>query len=563
MFDIPELDQKVCSQLDLGSLAKCAQVSKKWNRVVAPSVWHTIPEDTKHHDWRELCKLVLEDLLQERQHTQQEQSSRTRRSTRAVKATSEPSETLKNTRPSTGPLELGHHIRQVQCAAQLLTGLERILDAHGLYKSTEYSSLTAQDLVLHLLKRCPNALMAFEMTNEHFNTPQKYRLALEILPRVNALIATAIYDGRKVFPVTKLKQVLTTTSEHLESLTINAPSFRACRGSAANGAKSSKSSESKMTSQPKKLKLQALAKSDSYAWLWRACGHVQELELEILANKVYTELVEAVQHSMPSLDTVTFSNYVRGGDYEVNDQRVASLLAAGTKGWRAVHCGTVARVGVRAVDAVLQYTSTLEKFSVARVQGSPGLARVLWSCPKLRVFEAMAATELDGASVPKVPVADFIEWDQESEALHRWPCKARLEALAVRITDFPLRVRLLQDGVQARDRHLACIQQQVFQRLAQFKNLRVLQLGHRADVGMKQFNCLRLTLEYGLDKLRRIKNLEELHIDNMDHRVTEVEFQWMVEHWSKLRKVSGLDQKSNASKWLKKHHPEIQQQTSN
>lgn len=69
MFDIPELDQKVCSQLNLGSLAQCAQVSKKWNRVLAPSVWHTIPEDTKHHDWRGLCQLVLEDLLQERQHT--------------------------------------------------------------------------------------------------------------------------------------------------------------------------------------------------------------------------------------------------------------------------------------------------------------------------------------------------------------------------------------------------------------------------------------------------------------------------------------------------------------
>lgn len=316
--------------------------------------------------------------------------------------------------------------------------------------------------------------MAFEMTNEHFNTPQKHRLALEILPRVSTLIVTANNDGRKVFPVTKLKKVLTTTSEQLESLAINTPSFRANRGNTANGENSSKSSESKMTSRPKKLKLQALTKSDSYAWLWRACGHVQELEQEILANKVYTELAEAVQQPMPSLDTVTFSNYIRGGDYEVNDQRVASLLAAGTKGWRAVYCGTVARVGVRAVDAVLQHTSTLEKFSVARVQGSPGLARVLWSCPKLRVFEAMAAAELDGALVPKVPVIDFIDCDQESEALHRWPCQARLEVLAVRITDFPLRMRLLQDGVQARDRRLAYIQQQVFQRLGQFKNLKVL-----------------------------------------------------------------------------------------
>ncbi|KAG0037682.1 hypothetical protein BGZ82_002040 [Podila clonocystis] len=562
MFDITELDHIVCSQLELGTQAKCAQVSKKWNKVLAPYVWRTIPEETKQRDWCEVCQLVLEDLLQERQHALQEQSPRTRQSTRTVKAARETPESHKNTRPPPSPLtKNGHLVHQVQCAAQVLTGLERILDWRGPYKSTGHSDLTAQDLVRHLLKCCPNALMTFEMTNEHFNAPQKYRLALEILPRVNTLVVSAIYDGRKVFPVAKLKQVLTTTSNHLESLSINTPSFRAYRGD-PNGAKSSKNPEPRMTSRPKKLKLQALGKSDSYAWLWHACGHVQELEVEILANKVYTELVHAAQHSMPSLDTVTFSNYVRGGDYEVSDQQIASLLTSGTKSWKAVHFGTVARVGVQAMNAVLKHAATLEEFSVARVQGSPRLARVLQSCPKLRVFEAMAATEHDSSSAPKVPATDLIDWDQEAKALRRWRCKTRLETLAVRITDFPLQVRSLQGDRQAGDQHFVEIQQRVFQRLGGFRNLKVLQLGHSADMGMKQFNCA--TLEYGLDKMRGLKNLEELHIDNMDHRVTEVEeIEWMVKRWPKLRKVSGLDQKSNAYKWLKRHHPEIQQQTSN
>jgi len=76
---------------------------------------------------------------------------------------------------------------------------------------------------------------------------------------------------------------------------------------------------------------------------------------------------------------------------------------------------------------------------------------------------------------------------------------------------------------------------------------------------MQQVNCVRLTLEYGLDKLRYLRNLEELYIDNMDHHVTEEkEVEWMVAHWPKLQKISGLDRKSSANKWLRRNHPEIQ-----
>ncbi|KAG0084256.1 hypothetical protein BGZ92_010065 [Podila epicladia] len=563
MFNIPELDSMVCSKLALDSLAKCAQVNKAWSRVLAPFVWHTIPEVIRYNAW--FCQQVLEDLLQERQYAQQKQSPRTRWSTRAVNGASGTSETPKNTRPSPSPLiKNGRFIHQVQCATMLLTGLERVLALYKPSESAENSRLTAKDLVRHFLERCPNALMVFEMTKEHFDVSQMYCLSLEILPRVDTLVVTAIYNSNKVFPVVRLKQVLTATSNHLESLTINTPSFRACIG-ATNAAKfTAKRLESEITSRPKKLKLLALVKSDSYTWLWHACGQVQELEVGILPNKVYAELVNAVQHSMPSLDTVTFCKYVRRDNYEENDQQIAFLVAAGTKGWKAVHCGPAARVGVQAVDAVLQHALTLEEFSVAKVQGSPGLARVLQSCPKLRVFKAMATTELDSGSVPSVPVADFIDWDQEAKALRRWKCKTRVETLAVRITDFPLRVRQLQGGVQEGDQRVIKIQQWVFQRLGQFRNLKVLQLGHSVDTRTKQFNSARLTLEHGLEKLLRLKKLEELHIYNMDHHVIEKEeVRWMVEHWPKLRKVIGLYRESNAYRWLKRRHPEIQQRPSN
>lgn len=558
MFDILELDNTVCSQLDLGSLAKCAQVSKKWNKVLAPFVWHTIPEDTKDGDWRELCQLVLEDFLQEQQRTRQEQLQRTRRSTRAATVSNKPPEPPKNTRPLPPLAKNGPLVRQVQCAAQLLTGLKRLQDSHDPYRTTEHANPTAQDLIRHLLQRCPNALMAFEMTNHHFNTPQTFRIALEILPRVTTLVVTAVYDGRKVFPVAKLKQVLATASHHLDSLAINTPGFRASRGGVTDSA-SSTSPEPMMTARPKKLKLQALLRSDCYQWLWRACDQVRELELEILAHKVFVDLVQGIHTSMPVLDTVIFSNYHRGGDYEVNDHQIAALLTAGIKGWKAVHCGSVARVGAQAVEALLQHTSTLEEFSVARVQGTPGLARILRSCPKLRMFKAMKATEHESAPVPKVSVADFVDWSLEAKALWTWRCKARLETLAIRIADFPLRMRVPQDDRRIGNQHNFEINQRVLQRLGGFRHLKVLRLGHREDADMQQVKCVRLTLEYGLDKLRYLRNLEELHIDNMDHHVTEEkEVEWMVAHWPKLQKISGLDRKSSANKWLRRNHPEIQ-----
>lgn len=559
MFDISELDDIVCSQLELGSLAKCAQVSKKWNKVLAPFVWHIIPEDTKDGDWRKLCQLVLEDFLQEQQRTWQEQLQRTRRSTRAAMIARKLPEPPKNTRPPPSLAKNGPLVREVKCAAQLLTGMERLQDSHKPSKTNEYSNPTAQDLIRHFLQRCPNALMVFEMTNHHFNTPQTFRLALEILPRVHTLVVTAVYDGRKVFPVAKLKQVLATASHHLDSLAINTPGFRASRGGATDGASSARVLEPKMIARPKKLKLQALLRSDCYQWLWRACNQVQELELEILTHKVFVELVLGVHNSMPALDTVIFSNYCRGGDYEINDHHIAALLTAGTKGWKAVHCGTVARVGAQAVEALLLHASTLEEFSVARVQGTPGLVRILKSCPRLRMFKAMEATEHESASVPKVSADDFVDWSQEAKALQSWRCKTRLETLEIRIADFPLRVRVLQKDLRISDQHYFETHQRVLQRLGGLRNLKVLRLGHHEDVDMQQVNCVRLTMQGGLEKLRTLKNLEELHIDNMDHHVTEEkEVEWMVAHWPKMRTISGLDRKSSANKWLRKNHPEIQ-----
>ncbi|KAF9537701.1 hypothetical protein EC957_007804, partial [Mortierella hygrophila] len=53
-------------------------------------------------------------------------------------------------------------------------------------------------------------------------------------------------------------------------------------------------------------------------------------------------------------------------------------------------------------------------------------------------------------------------------------------------------------------------------------------------------NCLELSLESGLDELAGLKQLEELDVAQMAHRIGLVEVQWMVENWPRLRIINGL-----------------------
>ncbi|KAF9292690.1 hypothetical protein BGZ74_000215, partial [Mortierella antarctica] len=61
MFDILELDEILCLQLDKKSLLQCARVNKQWNQAAIPFIWRTIPTSSLDR----LCEHVREDYLQE------------------------------------------------------------------------------------------------------------------------------------------------------------------------------------------------------------------------------------------------------------------------------------------------------------------------------------------------------------------------------------------------------------------------------------------------------------------------------------------------------------------
>lgn len=202
---------------------------------------------------------------------------------------------------------------------------------------------------------------------------------------------------------------------------------------------------------------------------------------------------------------------------------------------------------------------------------------LLKSFPKLRKLETINDEEYITGGFPDIDVADFIDWDAELTDMRDWLFKTSLETLAIKITGVPQLDWTGPSGQQADHLPFPETHQQICQRLGQFANLKILRLGHEASVKAsryvwinrwkrgykptivtvpKQYMCVHLTLETGLDWLSELKKLEELHILSLDHHVTkEAEVVCMVGNWPKLSKISGLGANTDAYEWLQENHP--------
>ncbi|KAG0012192.1 hypothetical protein BGZ82_002696 [Podila clonocystis] len=544
MFDIAELDHELVQVLDLNSLTKCALISRLWNKSVTPYLWKTIPKGLSHAQMTSLCIMVLEDFLHEHRRLEQ-QLPPSRKKARPPVQTGAPA--------NLALTKNGALILHIECAAEFLLNLEQVfLNNRGApNKAGRPEGPSIIQLVLHFLQRSPNVWLDFEMNSQLFNVVYRNRLplALTILPRVNCLSIKDDHDRRKAIPLSKFKQALAAASE-LSMLTLAIHKFKPEKHSDVDSYSFDNTPDPTVTARPKRLHLWTLLDPACCSWLWPACGDVQELELCRLSIHVFERVVGAIQNSMPLLIKVAFSEIqATEDDHHLDDQRTARILAAGTKGWQAVHFGMVSTLGLGALDSLLQHTSTLEEFSVISAQVSANITQILKSCPKLTFFHA-------AREFVKIEGATFIDWDEGSDSLHPWACCETLETLAINIFDIPHKDPLARDA-QNEDK----TQKRVCERLGTFTSLKTLQLAPRAhqirERDEDQEESLHLTLETGLDKMDGLKKLEELYIGNMDHRVGLQEAKWMVEQWPKLRKLSGLNASSEAFCWLRSSRHKI------
>lgn len=266
-------------------------------------------------------------------------------------------------------------------------------------------------------------------------------------------------------------------------------------------------------------------------------------------------------------------------------------------------------------EAFLRHAPTLERLETPACDFSPDILQdLLCSAPSLRILKTIEGyiakrpnkeVELDAMQVTRRP------WI--CTQLETFECKIlnvpRPDIVHTPIENFfpnpsvppppPTGSTPAQDHTLSASARLAAqqeshaIQRRVLRQLGQLTHLRTLSLGkYGCDFDHEEYfrleirdfrtvivdrllehSCLELTLESGLDELRELQELEELHIYQMAHRIGLAEVKWMLEHWPKLRLVGGLkyrdceremndalveEEEQEHVKWIKQNRPDIQ-----
>ncbi|KAG0070982.1 hypothetical protein BGZ89_011941 [Linnemannia elongata] len=275
-------------------------------------------------------------------------------------------------------------------------------------------------------------------------------------------------------------------------------------------------------------------------------------------------------------------------------------------------------------DAFLRHAPTLEHLSTAGWEFSKGILQaILCSSPTLRTLKTMEhdidyppykEVELDAlriinsywvcnqvevfeCKILNVPRPDIVITPLDNMLLvppvpPTAPAPASIPAAAQ--DQVPLSGTIL---VAQQESHF--VQRGVLRQLGQLTRLRRLHLGRCGrNWDMPEYsqleirgirtmavdayfdrNCLELSLESGLNELAGLKQLEELGVTQMAHRIGLIEVQWMVENWPRLRTIRGLmyqdcdnevygnavtvagsliESEPEHVKWIRENRPDIQ-----
>lgn len=138
---------------------------------------------------------------------------------------------------------------------------------------------------------------------------------------------------------------------------------------------------------------------------------------------------------------------------------------------------------------------------------------------------------------PEISAKTFVDWNSATQNYRPWACESTLNTLNAKITGMPTNAsdRKTQHGL-------------MYGRLARLQALDVLTLGHcvrmvdeRRNImctahPQKKKDCLAMSLDNGLEKLKSLANLSTLNIFWMCHEIAVRDVQWMIRNWPKLKK---------------------------
>ncbi|KAF9303168.1 hypothetical protein BGZ74_004232 [Mortierella antarctica] len=187
---------------------------------------------------------------------------------------------------------------------------------------------------------------------------------------------------------------------------------------------------------------------------------------------------------------------------DFSDKDIATILAAGTEGWRSIQLRDTAAMGCHSLAVLAQHYATLE-------------------------IEDVRHKDTDESCSP-ITVEQFIDWNEEIRSYRPWACENALRTLQIVFVD-----RDQEDDEWK-------LHAKLYGRLARLMQLEILHLG---TVGESKLpSCgIAMTLKSGLSKLAVQTELRTLDLSYMVHQVKVLELEWMVEHWPNLTIVKGLD----------------------
>ncbi|KAG0330738.1 hypothetical protein BG000_011542 [Podila horticola] len=638
MFDLPELDILICTQLDQQSLVQCALVCKKWNRIASPFVWQDPCLFSRRNE--DLFRgIVLEDFLleQKKSRLRLRKLKRLGEKTPSIRKKVEkmrqdfvrltedwkqqhqktylpginPWEFLRNAkREQELQRELDSYPRKLQDLCDSILGpvveeeiphlqksllarygpsIHAIPNVYDLLEAFQSPSTRKQiadtekrqhrmlhiteleagsdpsefELLRHLFSRCTNLRFPkVQLFKFHLGTPRLLDLIIEFIIPVTTHLAIdyefAEDETNIPLTTTTLKRVLSNATSTLQTLTIEIDCLmldEAHADSDIPGARELKSSI-------RDLQLYKCGESvDSikfWNWLWKRCGKVEKLAVLDVLPPFVQSLARGINAHMPNIECLylgrqTFKNWIH-----LRDPELELLLAAHTNTYKLIQCDVTARPGPLFAKALRRHCSTLEEFWVAASAGDDSyLVDILIHSPKLRTFISIQDGDHPVVKFPEVSAKRFIDWDSETLAYRPWACESTLVGLSIKITGVPTKA-----GDERKSQHGL-----LYDRIARMSGLRLLALGHNirivderrgvSSTGLIQEDCLAMTLDSGLEKLKPLVNLTALNLFRMRHEVGLHDVKWMVQNWPKLKLLQGLEIGGDAYKYIQKHYPHL------
>ncbi|KAG0246320.1 hypothetical protein BGX31_003223, partial [Mortierella sp. GBA43] len=532
MFNITELNEVVCHQLNRHDLTQCIRVNKHWYSAIIPFIWHDLSA-VHHENSREpFRRMVLEDYL-DRQRRQIENNH--------GKDPQPPTQEQSSTFVS-GLTKYSPWIRK-------LPDFKDLLQCFRLQPQqvSQDNNPPVHELVRNLYDHCPSIqIPSFEISGGDFDSCDLEIIVESVLPRVNCLSLVRLDSW-------EIKYVLDRCHKSIQNLSIiDNPDEIPYND---NDSDTDEDQDDKDVWQDEReqiakdhgrgfwrLELRSCNKRSKkfWSWFWRQCGSSRIMGVGMLHKAVIRSLVRNISTDMPMINTICFGRErsLKLG-LDMTDSDVAMLLSSPGREWSDVTIRQTIQLGDKAMNALTEHFFTLAGIEITTCTHPPGdyLIQILSSCPNLITFTVYDGDDSKYSQDTHIGAEMFIDRDPHTGSLKTWACEDTLVVLGIYIPGF------LGDHEEAYDDHGREIQSLVYERLSRMVNLEYLWVG--ACFGCEsRAECIDMSLESGLRKLEGLK-LESLDVDNLRTGIGVEEVQWMVEHWPELRTIEGFDTDAN------------------